>query len=411
MRKLSLEKYDVAIIGGGLAGLSTAFSIGKKVGTSLLLVEKSVIGDPTKTSPFTFQDTVKHFDLSEAVLQKYKRFTYRSPTGVAASFIFKNPVFVTIDYQRACNIILDRIRKECSIDVLEKTEALDLKPVEKPSSTTMWKLALSNSTHVLCSVLVDASGSSFFALAKLRIKPPTLYSHAYGEYLEGCEIKDPEEMCIFAGNEYGNGGGWLYPIDRNTARFGFASVTRSRIYPRHLVIKNFRKAIQHFSPYNGMLNGAKRRRSELGTIPIGPLERFVYKRLLIVGDAAGQATSWYNEGIRPALESGELCGKIIAEAYKGGVFHEPILSKYQSLWDTKNRKNYLRGTRGRFESYSRNQKQWDSSVRYQASLMPNAMIEIIRYNKWPGLRSKLYSQIWQPLKNLIARTPEDFHRS
>jgi len=392
-----LEEYDVVIVGGGVAGLSTALSISQKAEATLLLIEKGTVGDPAKTSPFTFPDTVQRFHLSDAVLQKYTRFTYRSPTGAVASFKYEKPPFVTLDYQKACNILLNQITKRGTVNVLEKTKALDFEITK-----TYLRLSLSNSACVLCHVLVDASGGSFFTSRKLGTKLPALYSHPYGEFLEGCKIEEPEEMCIFSGNKYGNGGGWMYPIDRKTARFGFATVTRSTVYPRDIVERNYRDALRNFYPYNEMLADARKKRSESGTIPIGPFKRFVQGRIVLVGDAAGQATSWYNEGVRPALESGEMCGNAVAEAYEDGKPCERTLAKYQRLWNATNKRSYSRGTRGAFRTFlGRSQEDWDNSVRYQASLSREEMIAIIRYNRWPGSRSNLYSRGWRRIRNFV----------
>ena len=378
-----MEKFDIVVIGGGLAGLSTALTIKKEVDSTLLLVERNKIGDPSKTSPFTFPDIIQKFNLSDAVLQQYKRFTYKSPTGVTASFQYENPAFVTIDYQEACNIILNQIRKYSNVKILERTSAVDLE-VTKASS----KLTLSNSTSVSGSIMVDASGSSFFIPRKLGVKLPALYSHSYGEFLEGCTIEDPEEMCIFAGNKFGNGGGWMYPIDSKITRFGFATVTDSTVFPKDIVKRNFGQAVKEFYPYNKMLANAKCQRSEFGTIPIGPLKKFVYDSILIVGDAAGQATPWYNEGIRSALENGQLCGTVIAEVYKKGILNKALLGKYQQFWDAKNRDLYHRTTLDRLNVYYRTQEQWDNSVKLQASFASDEMLAIIRYGKWPTFRLK-----------------------
>jgi len=395
-----MEKFDVIIIGGGVAGLSAALAMCKKADATLLLVEKSIVGDETKTSPFTFPDVVERFHLSDAVLQEYTRFTYRSPTGVVASFEYENPAFVTLDYHKVCHIMLNQMTKKGNVAVLENTEALDLEVTK-----TDLKLTLSDSTSVSCNVLVDASGSSFFAARKLAIGLPTLYSHPYGEFLEGCKIEDSKEMCIFGGIKYGNGGGWMYPIGRKTARFGFATVTKSNVYPKNIVERNFRRAIRDFYPYNEMLAGAKRKRSESGTIPIGPLKKFVHGRIIIVGDAAGQATSWYNEGVRPALNSGEMCGNTVAEAYEKGKLRKRTLKRYQRLWDAENRRSYSRGERGASKAFlGRTQEEWDNSIRRQASFSPDEMIAIIRYNRWPGSRFNLYSRAaYTRLKKSLRR--------
>jgi len=149
--------------------------------------------------------------------------------------------------------------------------------------------------------------------------------------------------------------------------------------------------MQDFYPYNEMLAGAKRRRPEFGTIPIEPLKKFVYGRILVVGDAAGQATPWYCEGIRPALESSEICAKAIVKAYENSKFNVKALERYQHLWDAKNRKMY---SRFRAWSYFRSQQEWDNSIRYQASLTPDEMISEIRYFNVSSFRSKIFFRDW-----------------
>jgi flavin-dependent dehydrogenase len=393
-----LEQYDIVIVGAGIAGLATALHIGSS-NARVLLIDKGGIGDPTRASPFTFPDVIAHFDLSDAVLQQYVKFTYMSPTGVSASFEFDQPAFVTLDYQKACQIMVNRIKKKRNTTVLERTGAVSL-ATSKPERSI--QLRLEDSTTVSCSVLVDASGRDFFALRQLGINLPGLYSHSYGELVEGCRITHPEEMFIFSGNKYGNGGGWLYPIGEHTARLGFATVTRSSAYPKEIVEKNYRKALQGFYPFNEMFADARRTRPEFGTIPLEPIERLVHGRVLVVGDAAGHATPWYGEGVRPALEGGEMCGRILNEACEKGKVQTGHLRRYQRLWDARNRRMYsvVRG-----QSYFRSQEEWDNSIRYQASLTPEEMISEIRYYRVSGLRSILFSKDWR------MRRPTDIFRN
>jgi flavin-dependent dehydrogenase len=403
-----VEKYDIAVVGGGAAGLSTALSICKKTEASVLIVEKGKIGDPKKTSPFTFPDVVKRFGLSDAVLQEYRKYSYVSPNGLSASFKFEKPVFATIDYEKMCETMLRRAANEKgTLTVFEKVEALDYKAPSHLFSTRPLEMVLSNSTRVVCNVLVDASGSSFFVANKLGMSLPALYSHPYGEFLEECKIEDPEEMCIFTGNKYGNGGGWLYPIGKKAARFGFATITRSRTYPKDKVESYFKKALRDFYPYNEMLAGSKSKRREFGTIPIGPLKKLVIGQILIVGDAAGQATPWYNEGVRPALEGGQMCGETIVEAYKEGEFSRKTLMKYQHVWDDKNRRAYAYSKM--HARYFKNQEQWDNSVRYYTSLTPCEMMGLIRHCHFPRTQSSLFSRNFRShrfveiLKEIVLR--------
>jgi flavin-dependent dehydrogenase len=377
-----LDKFDVVIVGGGFAGLSTALHVCREVDATVLLIDKNAIGNPRKTSPFTFHDVVERYELHSAILQKYTRFSYESPAGISAHFQYDYVPFVTIDYQKACRTLLRRAQKDGNIEVLENTKAIKFENEKALFRPSKHKLVISNSAEITYDVLVDAAGIAFFASRQLGVRLPSLYSHAYGELLTDCNIEDPERMRIFTGRKYGNGGGWLYPLNEKTARFGFATVTTSADHPEEITRQNFKNALESFHPYNRMLEKSQRIRCELGSIPIGPLRKIVYGNIMIVGDAAGQATPWYCEGMRPALEAGELCAEAIVNAYKKKDYSTKNLNKYQELWDFRNRKLYSRTAQYGYNAWFRNQEEWDSAVKFVASLKPEEMVERIRYSRF-----------------------------
>ena len=372
-------KYDVGIVGVGLAGLSTALHICQNVEATIVLIDRKKIGDPTKTSPFTFCDVIDRYQLKDAVIQSYTRFTYRSPSGISATFEYRKPVFVTLDYKKACEILLRRIEREGNAEIIQNAEVLRFERITK-NGLIIW---LSDERKIVVEILVDASGKSFLAAKTLGLRLPSYYSHAYGEVLGRCEIEDPNEMHILAGRKYGNGGGWFYPMDETTARYGFATVTKSAEYPSTIVKANFRRAYRSFHPYSEFVKNAESRRSEFGTIPVGPLKRFVLDNVLIVGDSAGQATPWYCEGIRPALESGTMCGKAIVKAFEDKNRLKERLKEYETEWNAVHRYSYSTATKRSFFQWFRSQEDWDRGVEETRLLSPEEMIAKVRYG-WQG---------------------------
>jgi flavin-dependent dehydrogenase len=371
-----MTKYDVAIVGGGVAGLSVALHLCSRVDATILLVEKGNVGDPTKTSPCTFVETIEKYSLQEAVAQKYTKFTYRSPTGVSVSFDLDDPIFVTIDYEKTCKMLHKRIRNNGNVEIVENTDALNCKTQKNFFRTKNLILDLSNGETVTADILVDTSGKSFFAARNLGIPRPPFYSHAYGEFLEDCDIENPEEWSLIAGMKYGNGGGWFYPVGNRMARYGFATVTKSVDYPKDVVENNFKTAREEFHPYNEITRDARTRRLECGTIPLGVLKKFVFGRILIVGDAAAQATPGFCEGIRPALESGELCAQAIVEAYKQRNYSSKNLNKYQKAWDAKNRRRYLDARKRVL--WFKGQEAWDTGIRWWQQLPASKIVSLIK---------------------------------
>lgn len=372
-------KYDVGIVGAGLAGLSTALSVCHDQDVTLILIERRKIGDPKKTSPFTFPDVMEKHKLTDAVIQSYRRFTYRSPCGNSATFEFPEPAFVTLDYEQACKNLLQRIEKHGNAEILENTEVTRFEVTNNSSSI---RLSLDD-REVKVNVLVDASGKEFLAAKALHLALPSYYSHAYGQVLQKCEIEDPNEMHILAGKRYGNGGGWFYPVDTTTARFGVATVTRSKKYPSAVVRSNFLRACKNFHPYSDFVKNAKRVRPEFGTIPIGPLKRFVHDKILLVGDSAGQATPWYCEGIRPALESGTMCGKAISKACRESNHLRKRLKEYETEWTAKYGYSYRMAMRRSFYQWFRSQEEWNEGVERNRLLSPMEMVAKVRHG-WQG---------------------------
>jgi flavin-dependent dehydrogenase len=374
-------RYDVCIVGGGVAGLSTALHICSKVDATILVLDKGEIGDPTKTSPFTFPETVEKFGLHNAVLQSYNIYTYRSPSGVSATWKYSKPVFVTLDYQELCKNLFNRARKEGSLEVLQNTKVVDFEVNKGAFEAKNLKLKLSGNEEIRTNILVDASGKSFLAARKLGIGLPQLYSHSYGEVLECCKIENPAVMHILSGAIYGNGGGWFYPLNANRGRFGIAQVTKSLDYPKFALTTLFSEACRNFSPYNEMVEGSRSVRPEFGTIPIGAIDKICFDRILIVGDAAGQATPWFCEGVRPALESGEICGKVVAEAYETRDYSFKSLARYQEEWDMLNRRRYTLSYQRSCDKWFRTQEEWDRGLKRMSSLTPKGARASIKYGE------------------------------
>lgn len=374
-------RYDITIIGGGLAGLSTALHICSKVDAVVAIIDKRRIGDPTKTSPFTFPQTVEKYGLKDAVLQTYTKYTYRSPTGTSSTWEYSEPAFLTLDYQETCKNLLKRARKEGNLEVLQNITVVHFEVNREAFRIKNLTLKLSTDEDIETDILVDASGKSFYVARKFGLSLPSFYSHAYGEVLDNCKIEDPNEMHILAGKKYGNGGGWFYPLNGKKARFGIAKVTKSLNYPKITVRKNFLEACKNFWPYNEMVKNSKTVRSEFGSIPIGAIEKLCSDRILIVGDAAGHATPWFCEGVRPALESGQICGNIIARAYEQQDYSQKTLEKYQEEWDSLNRRRYTVSYQKTIHKWFRTQEEWDKGVKNMRTLRPENVRNAIKYGE------------------------------
>jgi len=293
---------DVAIIGAGLAGLSAAVTIAQGSDAQITIIEKGGVGSNNPT-PLTFVDVVERFGLEDHVIGRYRRFTFHSSLGNKSSHTYDVSPLVALDYRGVCEELLRRARKAGKIElVLDRASRL------QRMADGRWLVHIADGLDIAASLLIDASGRALFATGVLGLPRPRMFSHCFGQNLDRA-APDPEEVFFLAPSDrFGDGGGWLYPLADGRVSFGYATLSTTLDYPRQTVQERYYRAMREFAPYSSWLADAQSDHVEMGTIPVCPPRRFVYDGLVLVGDAAGQATIWSCMGTEPALVGGQLAG-------------------------------------------------------------------------------------------------------
>ena len=371
--------YDVVIIGGGLAGLSAAAIITQGSDAAIAIVEGRGIGSNNPT-PMTFADVVEQFDLADYVQGRYRRFTFHSPLGNKSSHAYDTYPLVTLDYRGACGELLRRSRAAGSVTLI-LTKATRL----QGTGDGGWRVHLANGQGITAPLLIDASGQGLFATRALGLPGPRMFSHCFGQTLTGCDVPDLEEVFFLASSDrFGDGGGWLYPLADGRVSFGYATLSTMAEYPGWMVKERYYRALQEFAPYAGWLADAQPDHIEAGTIPICPPRRFVYNGLLLVGDAAGQATIWSCMGCEMALLSGQLAGRAAIEAHRRRDYSTATLGIYQRRWDQDYRRIYRQGVLLAPVIWGQGEVNWNRQIPLVQQLTPEQMLARLRIN-WPLL--------------------------
>jgi flavin-dependent dehydrogenase len=323
-----------------------------------------------------FADVVEHFDLDKYVIGRYCRFTFHSPLGNRSSHDYDAHPLLSIDYRRVCDELLRRSQIAGNVHLIS-SNAESLQKIEKCG----WRVILANNAEITTPVLVDASGRGLFATRALRLRMPSLFSHCFGQTLTCGDIPAPEEAYFLAPSiRFGDGGGWFYPLSGGRVSFGFATLGKTTTYPAGLLKERYYRALREFAPYADWLANAKPDHDDFGTIPICYPRKFVYDRLVLVGDAAAQATIWSCMGCESALVNGQLAGHAIIEAHRRRDYSKTTLGIYQHRWNEDYRRIYLQGKMLAPLIWKQGEVSWNRQVLLQQQLTPIQKLAQLRSN-------------------------------
>lgn len=373
---MGLQKWDIVIVGGGLAGTSAALEVCSNSNLSVVLVEKNKIG-ANNVTPAVCRKTITEFRLEECILQEYKSFVHHGPLTASAKFTYEHPIFASIDYEKACRALIGRIKS--NKPTVLQAEVFSCQPVtdiDRPLQIT-----LKDGRILETKLLIDASGFSQWAAHQFHIRLSNLFSQCYGELLTGCVNEDFNSFRFLGPKQaLGNGGGWYYPICANGASMGFSVVTSEYEIVNQKLRDNYFVMKRIFKPYSDWASNSNRQRMEAGIVPINRIGRFVDNRVLIVGDAAGQAHGWMVEGCRPALFNGRLCGKTALEAFDKERFDRSFLNTYEKSWNKINKERFWRTMSVAEITWNRSDEMWDEFIRKISVLDPKLMLAVILDN-------------------------------
>jgi len=361
MASAQFTQVDVAVVGGGPAGLSAAAEAAKG-GLSVVVLERGhAIGEPVRTSGGSFVKPLKALGVPKRCYHPIHRIRVIGPTTSA-----------TKSYRRAVGCVID-VRGTYQWLAQQAVEAgaqVRLKAhVEGPRKAGRGVAVRDpfNGRYELASrVVVDASGHTGFLARDAGLRPGNDRS-AVGMELElHAPGYDQDEVIFWLGDEVAPGGyGWAFPCGDGRVRLGVGLVRpNSDAEPRTLL----ERLGKEFAPLAGTAQNFGALEMHSGLMPVLPPDAttLVGHGLVVTGDAAGQGSTLLGEGIRYAITAGRAAGRAIVEA--GGDYSPHGLASYPREW----RRTYGRNLK---ISYAVNERicnftdgDWDRVIRRMDAL-------------------------------------------
>jgi digeranylgeranylglycerophospholipid reductase len=325
------EEIEVAIVGAGPGGTSTAKYLAEK-GVSVVVFEKrQEIGAPKRCAEgisASTVETLKQKIPKRCIAQKIDGAIVYAPNGKST----------VIDYGKTCGYILERklydkwlaeeaVRKGARI--FAKANVYDV--IKENGWVKGIKVDLSGKRFkVKSKVVVAADGIESTIARKAGLNTTNALINVDSGYqfeMCGIDLEDPHKIVFYFGNEIAPRGYlWVFPKGKDKANVGIGICGK-------FARKTAREYLENFVHKNENLRKGSIIEVNAGGIPVGGLLRnMVLNGFLVVGDAAHQVNPIHGGGLKEAQLAGKIAANVIAKAISQNDVSEEALSKYNEIW-------------------------------------------------------------------------------
>ncbi|NJE62340.1 NAD(P)/FAD-dependent oxidoreductase [Thermococcus sp. 21S7] len=319
-------KYDVVVVGAGIAGPLVARNVAKAGFSVLLIDKKPAIGTPKQCAE----------GISIKVFEKYDipydgRFINREIYG--AKLYSPSGYELELRYKEASGVILERkvfdkmlayYAAKAGADVLARTEALDV--IRKDGKIVGIKAKHENEPiEIHADIIVAADGVESTIARKAGINtyaPPHEFDSSY-EYEMLIEGYDPDLIHLWFGNEVApRGYVWVFPKDEDRANVGIGINSDNPQTAKYYLDKWLRE---------NKIPAKKLLEINVGIVPVGGfVKELARDNVLVVGDAARQVNPMHGGGMAEAMEAGTIASRWIVKALEEENLS--LLQNYTREW-------------------------------------------------------------------------------
>ena len=328
-----MDRYDVVVVGAGLAGLQTARLLGEHGLRVLLVDRKSALDQSIHTTGIFVRRTLEDFALPEDCLgPPVRNVTLYSPARCSMDLSSPHDEFRV----GRMGLLYERFLNQAIRAGVEWMPATHYAGSAKLNDELIVRLdRRSASCWVRARYLVGADGANSRVGGALGLDVNREFIVGLEEVLEGVPLAGPPRFHCFLDPRFAPGYlGWLVH-DGEEVHLGVGG------YPARF---DPLKALREFrASLNGIADFSRSRLIERrgGRIPVGGvLRRIANDQGLLVGDAAGAVSPLTAGGLDPCLRLSNFAALVIADyletgdarviaAYSGELFRTRFISR---LW-------------------------------------------------------------------------------
>jgi len=314
----SKDIRGVIVVGGGPAGSFTAARLAEYGLNVIVLEQKPRLGGEVCCAGIISKKCLERFAIDDSlVIKELSGARIYSPAGNQINLLRKKP--------QAC--LIDRAALDLSLASRAKTAGAEYVmgasvkavAVGRDAVEVSYQAAEGTKTRKAKAVVV-ACGFNQKLIDGLGLG--SIEDSVIGAQVE-VEIDKDDGVEVYTGRQLAPGFfGWLVPYSDCRARLGLLA----RKNPR----KHLNRLLERLKRQGKLLRGGGQ--AGFRRIPLKTLPKTYSKRLLVVGDAAGQVKPTTGGGIYFGLIAAELAAERLNEAIKAGDLSARALSGYQREW-------------------------------------------------------------------------------
>ncbi len=324
MAAVNGERTELAIIGGGPAGLIAAREAAKEGVEVTVLEEHKSIGRPCHCAGLLSIKGLKALQIpidNRFVQNMVRGAIFFSPSKLSFKVERRDPVACIVNRVEFDRFLAERA-VQAGVNIKLNAEVYDVEMSSRGVTLT------GNFGKMEAELVIDAEGvkSHIIRMAGLEtVDPGGLLPAIQYELLTDAEL-DMDHVEIHISRKIAPSFfAWIMPLTRHHVRVGLACKGN-----------NIKDRLEKFIEGNICLanRSAKRKYSGL-VVTCGPIPKTYHDRFMAVGDVAGQVKPTTGGGIIWGGLCAVVAGKTAAEAIKTGRVSEEILRRYEILWKEK----------------------------------------------------------------------------
>jgi digeranylgeranylglycerophospholipid reductase len=369
------EKFDIAVVGGGPAGLSAAYSAAKGGAKVILLEKDESIAHSIRTSGVSWISEMERLGIPSKFYNPIRNYRFIAPS---------NDVLITGNVSKSCVLDIRATYQHLAFlaakegaQIMVKSNVIDVikdgyRVAGIKASTPKGKLT------VRSTLVIDASGFSTSVGRKAGVAGQWKRYGVGAEYECYCEGIDSTTWVLMVGQKYSEAGyAWIFPLSTNRVRIG---VGIGRPESKAEPLENLHKIIEkRFKPLDEVRDGnIQPIELHYGFIPNEGVRRnSIVDGLIMVGDSAGQSNPLVLEGIRYAIEFGRLAGKVGADSLSQNSDRESLL-EYERLWKAKVESKIQSALKVQMRWLGLTDEEWDKEIEILRDMTVHEFLDFIK---------------------------------